>query len=68
MGATTNAVLDLSGHPRLDKPDGWVTADDVIVFDRTTGESRFVGQPHFHLKFGGLTGLKPPALEKKKKP
>jgi hypothetical protein len=66
MGATTNRVLDLTGHPRLDKPDLWVTADDAIVFDQTTGVSRYVGQPHFHLKFGGFTGLKTPDAEKKK--
>jgi lipopolysaccharide export system protein LptA len=65
MGATTNRVLDLTGHPRLDKPDLWVTADDAIVFDQTTGVSRYVGQPHFHLKFGGFTGLKTPNAEKK---
>ena len=68
MGTTTNAVLNLTGHPRLAKPDGWVTADEVISYDRTTGEYHALGRPHFVLKFGGLTGIKAPTMEKKTKP
>ncbi len=63
----TNAVLELSGHPKLEKPDGWVTAEETIIYDRTTGKSHFVGKPHFQMKFGGVTGVTAPGAETKKK-
>ncbi len=65
MGATTNAVLNLTGHPSLAKPDGVVTADEVISYDRTTGDYYALGRPHGVFKFGGLTGIKAPGMRNK---
>ena len=61
----TNAVLELSGHPRLEKPSGWITAEQTIIDDRTTGICRFIGKPRFHTKLEGLTQNKLPGASKK---
>ena len=66
-GGVTNVVLELSGKPRLDEPDRWVTADKSIILDRTTGRLRLIGDHRIHFKLQAVTENKPPG-EKKNAP
>jgi lipopolysaccharide export system protein LptA len=54
---TTNLVLELIGHPKLKKPNEVITADDTIIYNRTTGDTHFVGRPHFHATVDGLAKM-----------
>ena len=62
----TNVVLELSGHPKLEKPTEVITADDTIIYNRTTGITHFVGQPHLHAKIEGLATMPAPGGKTKK--
>lgn len=48
-GAKTNAVMELSGHPKLERTDGWMSAD-VITMDRGEGVIRGMGHHHSTIK------------------
>jgi lipopolysaccharide export system protein LptA len=54
VNGVTNQVLVLTGHPRLEKAHGWLTAETSIIDDRTTGVIRFIGQPRFFTRLDGL--------------
>jgi lipopolysaccharide export system protein LptA len=58
-GKTSSGVLELSGNPKLQKPNGWVSADQAIIYDRMTGMSQFIGNPHFFLNLSGMVQAKP---------
>jgi hypothetical protein len=57
--------VELSGHPKLQQPGGWVSARDKIMVDRTTGVSQLIGQPHFHSRTEQFGGIKTPGANKK---
>lgn len=68
-GTATNAVLELSGHPKLVRPDGWwATAEETIIDDRTQGTTRFIGQPHFYAALKDLKKSPGAAKKAKKQP
>ena len=46
-GNLTNEIMELSGHPRLDITNGWMTAD-IFSFDRLQDKIRGIGSYHFH--------------------
>ncbi len=47
-GAATNEVLELTGNPRVELTNGWMTAD-LLVVDRAMG--RLQGQDNYHFHF-----------------
>jgi lipopolysaccharide export system protein LptA len=47
-GAVTNEILNLTGDPRINLTNGWMTADDFTV-NRVTGKLH--GQGHFHFHY-----------------
>ena len=63
-GGVTNVVLELSGHPRMDEPNRWMTAEQSIILDRTTGLFRLVGDNRTYLKLEGMTENKFPGAKK----
>lgn len=48
QAATANAFLELIGHPKVTRPDGWVAAQEAITYDSTIAKYEFIGRPHFH--------------------
>jgi lipopolysaccharide export system protein LptA len=48
INGVTNELLELTGHPRIDLTNGWMTAD-VFVMNRTTGT--LIGRDNFHLHY-----------------
>jgi lipopolysaccharide export system protein LptA len=43
----TNKLIELTGNPRIELTNGWMTADR-FVFDQTTGRLRGNGHFHYH--------------------
>ena len=64
----TNEVLELSGNPRLERADGWITATEKIVDDRTTGICHFIGLTRMHSLAQALTQNQTTATPKKASP
>ncbi|HWF18753.1 MAG TPA: LptA/OstA family protein [Verrucomicrobiae bacterium] len=52
--ASTSALLELYGHPKLFNPSGWMEADDSIIYNRLTGVGQYLGNPKFHPNIVGL--------------
>jgi lipopolysaccharide export system protein LptA len=50
----------LTGKPRAEMPQGWVTADEAIIYNVVTGRMRAVGEPDFKTKPGALKKAKLP--------
>ncbi len=50
----TNNLATLTGDPSMESAKGWLTAEDAIVYDRTTGRIKGVGNPYFKSKPGAL--------------
>ena len=46
-GGITNKLIELTGNPRIELTNGWMTADR-FVFDQTTGRLRGYGNFLFH--------------------
>ena len=59
-GTVTNEAMQLTGNPRLERTNGWMTAD-VITMDRAAGIIRGVGNYHsvFKKKATGKTNAPP---------
>ncbi len=49
VGAITNAVMQLTGNPKLERTDGWMTAD-IITMDQGAGIIRGMGHHHSTIK------------------
>jgi len=50
----TNNLARLTGDPIMESAEGWLTAEDAIVYDRTTGRTKAIGNPDFKSKPGAL--------------
>lgn len=48
-GAITNAVMELTGNPKLERTNGWMSAD-IITMDRGAGVIRGMGHHHSTIK------------------
>ncbi|MDB6064524.1 MAG: LPS-assembly protein LptD [Pedosphaera sp.] len=44
-GTTTNETIELRGNPRLERTNGWMSAD-IIIMNRTEGVIRGIGNHH----------------------
>jgi lipopolysaccharide export system protein LptA len=64
--AAASALLELSGHPKLFNPSGWMEADDTIIYNRLTGVGHAFGNPHIHPNLKGIAITPVPATEAKK--
>ncbi len=59
----TNEIVELTGKPKLEQPNGWMTAD-VITMDRATGMIQGAGHHHSSIKMTigeGSAGATPAA-------
>ncbi len=65
-GKTTNQVMELTGHPRIDMTNGWMTAD-MFTFDQLQDRIRGIDNYRFHssanVQFGGSPGTNSPPQE-----
>ncbi len=57
-GGTTNEIMQLTGNPILERTNGWLTAD-LLVMDRTSGLIHGIGNHHSIIK--KQTGADKPA-------
>jgi lipopolysaccharide export system protein LptA len=59
----TNNLARLTGDPVMESAQGWLTAEDAIVYDRTTGRTKAIGNPDFKSKPGALVKTNSPSAQ-----